>query len=145
MKRKLSILLVAIMVLMVSVPVCAAEPMTGEGTTTSVVTATKSDSWTVSVPDITLDSATGIGTGDVTVAADLGAGKTLSVTPDAIVTLTQAGKDDVVADVTMVTSSWSASEITLTPTTSAVTVTAQTELKAGTYTGALVYVVDLTE
>ena len=145
MKRKLSILLVAIMVLMVSVPVCAAEPMTGEGTTTSEVTATKADSWTVSVPDITLDSATGIGAGNVIVAADLGAGKTLSVTPATTVTMTQAGKADVIADVVMAKSSWTSSEITTTPTDVGVTVTARTELKAGTYTGALVYTVDLSE
>ena len=144
MKRKLSLVLIAMLVLLQGLTVCA-ETTTTEGTTTSEVTATKASTWSVSVPDITLDTATGIGTGNVSVAADLGGTNVLSVTPAATVTMTQAGKADVTADVAMVKSSWTSSEITTTPTDVGVTITARTALTAGTYTGALVYTVDLAE
>lgn len=145
MKKKcLTVILVTMLTLFQALPVSAGS-LTSDGNITSDVDASSASIWEVSVPDFTVNTATGASAGVVSATADLGADSTLSVLPAATVTMTQAGKDDVIMDVTQTKTVWTAGELSSTPVTTPVTLQARTSFKAGAYTGGLQFTVSCSD
>lgn len=139
MKKKIfTILLVTCLTLLYAMPV-GAQSLTSDGDITAQVDATSASTWEITIPNFTINTATRAGTGTVSVVANLGSDSTLTATPASTVTLTQSGKPDVIVDVTQTKTTWTAGEVSATPTTATVNLLARTAFEAGTYNGGLVF------
>lgn len=145
MKKKItSLLIITVLSLSQAFPVLASENVID--TETEFATEIEWDkpaTWEVTIPELSMDALNATGTGTVSVIADLLGNSFLKVTASPTVTMTQEGKPEVIADVTMTKTKWSAQEAAVTPVTSTVTMVARTPLSAGVYTGTLSYTVDL--
>lgn len=147
MKKKiLTLALVTLMTLAQALPVSAsAVVIEDESTYQTELEWSKPSTWEVVIPELTTEylNSVPVATGDVLVTADLLGGYALKVTTNPVVTMTQAGKSDVLADVTMSKKIWSFDEAAETPVPSTVTMTARGKISSGEYKGTLTYTVEL--